>query len=361
MSVLGALGRRAGMAGAAVVTVAAGAAVGLAAERYAVGRSWRGRPDPEADEPFGVLLGATQIVDADDGVPLFVEIVDEDVPGHPKPDLTIVLVHGYALNLDSWHYQRRDLADLGRVVLYDQRGHGRSGRGHRDNANIDQLGDDLRAVLDACAPAGPVVLVGHSMGGMTVMAFAERYPEIVRERVVGVTLMSTSPGRLAELTFGVPAAVARTAHRVVPRALPLVNRQADLIERSRKAGSDLSYVLTKRYAFDSDVPPSLVQFVSAMIAATPIEVLAEFFPAFDAHDKLEALQVLDGLEVLVLSGGGDLMIPTSHSEDLVTHLPGAELVIVQDAGHAVMLEHHQVVNEHLRALVERALRATEAA
>jgi pimeloyl-ACP methyl ester carboxylesterase len=274
-----------------------------------------------------------------------------------RPQLTIVLVHGYALNLDSWHYQRRDLLDLGRVVLYDQRGHGRSGRGAKDNANIDQLGDDLRAVLDACAPAGPIVLVGHSMGGMTVMAFAERYAQLLRDRVIGVALMSTSPGRLAELTFGVPAAVARTAHRVVPRTLSLVNRQADLIERSRKAGSDLSYVLTKRYAFDSDVPPSLVQFVSAMIAATPFEVLAELFPAFDAHDKLEALPVLDGREVLVISGDGDLMIPVSHSEDLVGHLPGAELVILQDAGHLLMLEHHQVVNDHLRALVARAPRA----
>jgi pimeloyl-ACP methyl ester carboxylesterase len=47
-----------------------------------------------------------------------------------------VLCHGYALNLDSWHFQRRDLDDVGRLVLYDQRGHGRSTRGSADHATI---------------------------------------------------------------------------------------------------------------------------------------------------------------------------------------------------------------------------------
>ena len=66
--------------------------------------------------------------------------------------MTVVFCHGLALNQDSWHYQRRDLADLAedgaRLVFWDQRGHGRSGRGDAEHATIDQLGRDLRAVLD---------------------------------------------------------------------------------------------------------------------------------------------------------------------------------------------------------------------
>ena len=90
--------------------------------------------------------------------------------------------------------------------------------------------------------------------------------------------------------------------------------------------------------------------------ATPLDVLAELFPAFDAHDKLEALDVLNGVETLILGGERDLMTPADHSREMVEQVPGAELVILPEAGHLVMLEHHDVVTDHLRDLVERAVR-----
>ena len=128
----------------------------------------------------------------------------------------MVFCHGFALTQETWHYQRRDLGDVGRLVFYDQRGHGRSGWGDREHANIDQLGRDLRRVVDAAAPTGPVVLIGHSMGGMTIMALADQAPELFGDRIVGVALLSTSAGKLAEVGFGAPAAIARSGarHRV---------------------------------------------------------------------------------------------------------------------------------------------------
>jgi pimeloyl-ACP methyl ester carboxylesterase len=195
------------------------------------------------------------------------------------------------------------------------------------------------------------------MGGMTVMAYAEQHPELFGDRIVGVALLSTSPGRIAEVTLGVPAGVARVVHRVAPRALHALSRQAELVERSRRAGSDLSYVLTKRYSFAGDPPPALVEFVAEMIGATPFEVVAEFFPAFDAHDKLHALEAMHDVPALVLVGDSDLMTPVGHSEDIADRLPHAEFVVVDDAAHMAMLEYPDVVNKHLRALVERVRRA----
>ena len=115
-------------------------------------------------------------------------------------------------------------------------------------------------------------------------------------------------------------------------------------------------MLTKRYSFATDVPPSLVQFVARMHDATPLDVIAELFPAFDSHDKLAALRVLNGVETLIVAGERDLMTPADHSREMVEQVPGAELVILPEAGHLVMLEHHDVVTDHLRDLVERALR-----
>ena len=356
-------GKRAAIVAGAAGVVAAGAAVGLAAERYAVGRSFRNLPDPEADEPFGELHGAVVPATTSDGVPLQVE-VDGPLPSSSRarrpPPLTVVFSHGLALSMDCWHYQRRDLADLAddgvRLVFWDQRGHGRSGRGDAEHATIDQLGDDLFQVLSAVAPTGPLVLVGHSMGGMTMMALAEQHPELFGDRVLAAALIATSPGRLAEVTFGVPAAAGRLLRRVAPRALATLNRRPTLVARGRDLGADVAYVLTKRYAFASDVPPSLVKFAARMNDATPLDVLAELFPAFDAHDKLHALGVFNGVETLILVGEQDVLTPADHSRDIVERVPGAELVVLQQAGHLVMLEHHDVVTDRLRELVERALR-----
>lgn len=346
------LAKRAALVGAATGAVAVGAAVGLAAERYAIGRSFR-RHGSEAVEPFGELHGDVVPVTADDGVALHVEVVHK--PG--VPEVTVVFCHGLALDQRAWHYQRRDLEDVGRLVLWDQRGHGKSGRGTPERATIDQLGSDLFSVLQVSAPDGPIVLVGHSMGGMTVMALADQHPEFFGPRVIGVALAATSPGKLADVTLGVPAAAGRVMRRVVPKALNTLNRWPELVERSRRAGSDLQFVVTKRYSFATDVSPWLVRFVADMHEQTPLDVLAELYPAFSAHDKLAALGVLKNVETLILSGEDDLMTPADHSREMAEVLPHAELVVLPQAAHMLMLEHHEVVSGHIRDLVERALKA----
>ncbi|MFL6138349.1 MAG: alpha/beta fold hydrolase [Frankiaceae bacterium] len=350
-----AVGRGAGLAGAALGVLAAGAAAGLVAERYAVGRL-RLRPDPEAREPFGRLpADRVSTVLADDGVALHVEEAgDLDAP------LTVVLVHGWTVTMTSWHYQQRDLGGheqpLGRLVLYDQRSHGRSGPGARERSTIDQLGADLYAVLQAVAPRGPVLLVGQSMGGMTIMALADRHPELFGERVIGVALLSTAAGKLAEVTLGLPVTLPATLRRAAPRAFDRLRRHADLVERGRAAGSDLAWLLTRWYAFgSSDVSPALVELMERMVAATPIDVVIDYYDGLMAHDKLAALPALAGVETLVLCGENDKLTPAAYSRAIAEALPGAELVLLPGAGHMVMLERPQLVNFHLRALAARAL------
>jgi pimeloyl-ACP methyl ester carboxylesterase len=344
------------LVGAAAGVMAAGAAVGMAAERYAGGRSFRGT-DPEAEELLGVLRGRVVPVTAIDGPRLHVEVDEAPDVG----EVTVVFCHGLALDQDSWHYQRRDLGDVGRLVFWDQRGHGRSMRGRTEDATIDQLGRDLMAVIEATAPSGPLVLVGHSMGGMTIMAMADQYPELFGERVIGVALIATSPGGLAEVSLGVPAAAGRTLRRMAPKALAALNNRPALVSGGRRLGSDVEYVLTKRWSFATDVPPALVRFVIKMHDQTPLDVIAELFPAFDAHDKLEALGVLRDIPTLVLCGEQDVMTPAEHSRAIARQLSAATLVVLPEAGHMVTLEHHDLVTDHIRALVERAVRAAEAA
>ncbi|MCF2530105.1 alpha/beta fold hydrolase [Yinghuangia soli] len=346
------VGRRAGILGAAVGVLAVGAAAGVAIERMTVGRVRR-RAEEELDAiaEFGTLRGEPHIVAAEDGVELYAE-----VDGDPRAPLTVVLCHGYTLNMDCWHFQRAELQDDYRLVLFDQRSHGRSGRGAPETSTIDQLGEDLYAVLQELVPRGPMVLVGHSMGGMTIMALADQHPELFGRRIVGVALLNTSAGKWATVTLGIPAAGARLLHRVAPGVMRTLGRRAALVEAGRRAARDLVYVFTERYAFDSDVDPTVVRFTDRMISATPIDVIAEFFPAFETHDKLAALPVLGRVPTLVVGGAGDLMTPASHSEAIHDALPDSELVVVPESGHLTPLEHPEVVNAALRGLLARAAR-----
>ena len=353
MSRVGAIGLGLGLAAAGV-----GAVLGTAAERLAVGRPLLARRDHarSGDHPEGAALGTVRgtsvAVAADDGTLLHAEVDDAD------SGLTVVFCHGYCLTQDSWHFQRLALRGRYRMVFWDQRGHGRSQQGPKDSANVDQLGRDLARVLEATAPTGPLVLVGHSMGGMTLMSYAAHFRAAFEERVVGTALVSTSAGGLSTVDFGLNR-VGLAVQRLGPMALGVLARQPGLVERGRRIGSDLEQVLVRKFSYASDVDEELVRFTADMISSTRIEVVSTFFPAFGEHDKHEALEALDGIETLVIVGDEDLLTPAAHSEDIVRLVPHAEHVVVRSGGHLVMLEHPGVVTPHVVALVDRASRAAQ--
>ncbi|MCW2777226.1 MAG: alpha/beta hydrolase [Frankiales bacterium] len=346
--------RPSGALGALVGVVALGGAIGLSAERYAIGRT-RLRPDPSREEPFFSLpADRTRTVTTPDGVRLHVEEV-----GPEQAAQTVVLVHGYTQEMAVWHYQRKALAADGRlrVVLYDHRSHGRSTRSRPELSTIDQLGADLQQVLEEVVPTGDVVLVGHSMGGMTIMALADRAPELFGPRVRGVALVSTSTGKLAQLSLHLPSALEPVATRSLPWLTRGLRSRAALLERGRRLGSDLAFLVARRGAFGStDVSPALVEFVEAMLARTPVDVMADFFDTFASHDKLKALGALLGIPVLVLVGSKDLLTPVAHSQAIAAALPEAQLVVVEGCGHMVVLERPTLVDLHLRSLLARARR-----
>ncbi|OIJ67475.1 alpha/beta fold hydrolase [Streptomyces mangrovisoli] len=368
--------RATGIAGAAIGVIAAGAAVGVGIERMTVGRGMRMKARLALDStgPYGSLRGTSGRAYADDGTELYYEVDDLDPAAAPAlsprrrrlfgrkapAPVTVVFSHGYCLNQDSWHFQRAALRGVVRTVHWDQRSHGRSGRGVAQTqdgvpVSIDQLGRDLKAVIDAAVPEGPIVLVGHSMGGMTVMALADQFPELIRDRVVATAFVGTSSGRLGEVNFGLPVAGVNAVRRVLPGVLKVLGQRAELVERGRRATADLFAGLVKRYSFASrDVDPAVARFAERMIEGTPIDVVAEFYPAFTDHDKTEALGCFTDFPVLVLAGVQDLVTPSEHSEAIAGLLPEAELVLVPDAGHLVMLEHPEVVTDRLADLLTRS-------
>ncbi|MGH3355593.1 MAG: alpha/beta fold hydrolase [Nocardioidaceae bacterium] len=341
--------RLGGIVGGAAGLVATGVAARVVAQRRAETRRRAERSQLRAE--LGSLRGRVSRLSSEDGVELHVEV---DEPAGEPSGATVVFVHGYALNHDSWHYQRQALRDRHRLVFYDQRSHGRSARSDDEHSNLDQLGRDLGRVVDAAAPSGPVVLVGHSMGGMSIMALAEQRPDLFGGRVVGVALLATSAGDLGKVTLGLPGVPGRLVHQLAPAALATLARIPAIAESGRKAHSELGYMLTQRYAFGGHVPHELAEFTDDMLASTPIGVVAAFFPVFAEHDRYAALAALRHVDVLVVSGDVDQLTPLTHGREIAHRLPSAEFLELTGAGHMLMLERPDEVNRALAGLVDRA-------
>jgi pimeloyl-ACP methyl ester carboxylesterase len=332
-----------------VGATAAGAGALVAAERIAINRL-RGRPSLTG-EPFGSLRGMELTVLAEDGVPLHVEINGPDTA-----PLTIIFCHGYTVNQDCWHFQRRDLSDH-RLVFWDQRDHGRSGRSAEGSGSIGQLGTDLKAVIDAAAPGpGPVVLVGHSMGGMTIMALADQYPGLFGTKVAGAVLISTAARGLDSGSPWMPAPIRPALTRALPTVLngAAKGTPAILVERGRRV-SDLAFLTTRLIGFgDDDVSPDTVAFLERMIRDTPIEVVARFCQALLACDMRVSLPTLGTVPVTVVVPEKDRLIAARLGIELAADIPGAQLVWVPRAGHALVLERPDVVNRAITELLARA-------
>ncbi|MEV5569580.1 alpha/beta hydrolase [Spirillospora sp. NPDC052269] len=321
---------------------------GIAAQRRAV-RRLRNRPDPHAAEPFGSLRGRPAPVRASDGTRLYAEVDGED-----RADLAIVFSHGWTLSQDSWHFQRRALRDLGRLVFWDQRGHGRSDGGARDDNGLHRLGHDLADVIEQTVPAGvPVVLVGHSMGGMTVQRFSDEYPHLFGDRVVAAALCNTSSGGLGEVTLGLPALAARLTQHTLPRTLRMAGAGSSLIEKARHLGRDGSLLFIDHVAFGPDASPAAVAFAERMADDTRMDAVLDFLHSMITTDVVSECAHLAGIETLVLGGEHDLLTPVGHTLRLAARIPTARLEVLADAGHMAMLERPAAVSDHLADLITR--------
>ena len=341
--------------GAGLGLAAAGTAVGVLRQQRAISRR------AGQDVPFGSLHSDPLTVVADDGVSLHVEVDDVPAAERPRrlmgpsgPEVTVVFVHGYCLNLDCWHFQRAAYRGLVRTVYYDQRSHGRSGRSDRAHANIDQLGSDLKHVIDTVSPDGPVVVVGHSMGGMAIVALAEQFPEMIGDRVIGVGLISTTAGGLDPGRILLPMVPTRLTGRVTHGAVATLQRGHRTVDAARRLGAAIARVATDRFAFGDQVPPAYLSFVDEMLSATPFEVVADFFPSFASLDKFDHVERLGAVPTSIVCGTADKLTSIGHSRKLHSRIPGSRLLECQGAGHMVILERHDQVNAELDQLISAA-------
>ena len=303
-------------------------------------------PAPSGPPPPG-----SRTVTTDDGVPLHVE-----VDGDPDAPVTVLFSHGFTARLVEWDLQRAALRDRARLVLWDQRGHGRSGWTKLTRATIDRTGRDLGEVLDATTPSGPVVLAGHSMGGMSILALARQRPDLFGDRVVGVFLLATSAGGLVETgVLGWSIKLIRKL-KLLSLYLRFLQLIAPLLERFRRRGTRLGRRVTRRLLFGADdADLDKVRLVQDLLEETPYPVAMAYYATFLDHDESAALEVVRRVPSTVVAATHDRLTPAAHGRDMAARIGDtAELVVVPGAGHSVNLTRTDVVDAALLRLLDRA-------
>jgi pimeloyl-ACP methyl ester carboxylesterase len=116
----------------------------------------------------------------------------------------------------------------------------------------------------------------------------------------------------------------------------------------------VAMVATDELAFGDEVPASYVEFVDRMLSATPFEVVAEFFPNFASLDKFETVKALSVVPTTIICGTEDKLTSIGHSRKLHARIAGSTLLECEGAGHMVLMERHDEVNDELDRLIAAA-------
>ncbi len=292
------------------------------------------------------------IVRTTDGVRLRVRSA-----GSPDAPSTVVFLHGWCLSQELWEQQwvaLRANSEV-RLISYDVRGHGRSGPAPEGSNTIEVLAEDLDAVLTDLKVSGSVVLVGHSMGGMTALALAGSRPELFGDPIRGLVLVNSSAEASEHVSLGLTRAISRVVAATLPREL---GRRATAY-RTRGGGAvrpRVSDSAIARWLLLGDNPPAdAVKYSRQAISTTAPTTVAGFHTVVRDNDQRSALEAVAGLPVEILGGSRDrLLPPEEHAVALSTWLPAARLTVARGAGHMLPLECSELVTDAISRVLDAA-------
>jgi pimeloyl-ACP methyl ester carboxylesterase len=278
-----------------------------------------------------------------DGTTLHIEIFGED--GAPP----IILAHGWTEQLSYWTLVVPRLVERGfRVAAYDLRGHGQSSEAASGDYSVARFGDDLEAVIGVvCADGERPLVAGHSLGAMSIVAWAEHHQ--VSARVRAAALLNTGVGALIAESLIVPVPWLAQALNRTPLSKGVLSARGGV----PKFSTPISSAMVHYTAFGPTATPALVAFYERMLVACPPDVRAGVGLALTEMDLNHAVPQLT-VPTLVMAGANDRLTPPVHAERIAAALPDLHrLIVLPQTGHMGPLERPAEVAEALLALAER--------
>ncbi|HSJ04505.1 MAG: alpha/beta fold hydrolase [Verrucomicrobium sp.] len=294
-------------------------------------------PNPDIDPRKAPVPTARHRLQRPDGSDLYVEVHGE------SEGIPLILTHGWGLHSAEWNHLKRDLGDKFRLVVWDEPGLGKSTRPANRDYSLENLARDLDAVVQFASGAKtPVVLVGHSIGGMITLTYCRLFPAALGSKVSGIVLTHTTPTNPVRTTSGAAFYSAIETPVLKPLMyLTMVVSPILWLLNWLAYRNGLAHLSTMRGSFAGTESWQQIDFAAAFQTKASPAVIARGMLGMMRYDALEVLPKIT-IPALIVSGDRDTTTLPEASKTMNDLIPNAQLVTLSPAKHLGLIEHHRI-------------------
>tara|TARA_B100000508_G_scaffold137355_1_gene131584 strand:+ start:103348 stop:104109 length:762 start_codon:yes stop_codon:yes gene_type:complete len=234
----------------------------------------------------------------------------------------LIILHGLFGSLDNWQTHGKKLAEYFEVYLVDQRNHGKSG--WSEDFNYDFMADDLNEFIEE-HNLEDVILIGHSMGGKTIMRYAQKYPEKIEKMIVVDMGVKSYPIHHDQIIEGLKSI-----------DLEVVDSRSEarkMLSKYVENESIRQFLLKNLYWVDKG---KLGWKINIPVLERELPVITEALP------QKESL-----IDVLFVSGGQSNYVIPEDYDSIRKYFPLADFHVIDRAGHWIHAEAPQEFMEEV--------------
>ncbi len=286
------------------------------------------------DEPNMKRSKETSLISKADGQKIFLEFYG------PNEAQVIIFVHGWSSDSTQWYYFKKHLSSQYRLILMDLPGCGKSGKSNNGVYSPESFARDLEVVVGLTGDKKPI-LVGHSIGGMTILSYCKLFSSVLQSKIAGIVLVQTTYTNPVKTSImsGLLTAIYKPiltpmCHFMVATA-PII--QIMNWVKFLNGSMHISNHLSGYAGTETRGQLALTSFLSA---ASPVAIVAKGMLGMFGYDATATLSKIS-VPALIVCGNKDILCKPEASQYMNKHIPNSQLVMLSPSGHMGPLERNE--------------------
>ncbi|MDB6173982.1 MAG: Arylesterase [Chthoniobacteraceae bacterium] len=268
----------------------------------------------------------------------------------PEDATPIVLTHGWGFDSREWNYLKQELSEQFRLIVWDEPGLGKSAAPANRDYSLETFAHNLDAVL-SLAGNKPAILLGHSIGGMTILTFCRLFPQSLGSRVAGLILTHTTPTDPVHTASGAAFYTAIEKPVLVPLMyLTIALSPLVWLMNWLSYWNGSAHLSTKRGSFGGTETWEQIDFATKFQPQAPPAVLARGMLGMMRYDATSALHSIP-IPTLVVAANKDSTTKPEASQEIHSAIPNSQLITLAPAKHLGLIEHHHQYAKAVREFV----------